>query len=104
MRFDETKQGEILGTLGGMRQLGNFLGPLTFNSLFSYMLSPDSFLHMPEIVFYIVAFISFGCFVVLLALFRKMPLDDLELLTQKKLEINTEEATRLLSPDSNIPV
>jgi len=73
-QFNKSQQGEVLGSIAGLRNLTLFLGPLIFNNLFAFYISENAWpFKIPGIVYFLCSFVWAICFCVAFFLFRYFP-------------------------------
>jgi len=61
-QFAPQDQGQVLGALNAVQNLGQFLGPLLFNNLFSFFISSSAPTYLPGAPFYAAAVTFFMAF------------------------------------------
>jgi len=68
--YSREKQGELMGVLSGLKTLTAFIGPLSFNNLFSFYISDNAWpFQIPGIIFYVATGMWIICFLMAVILF-----------------------------------
>ena len=96
--FEAKQQGEVAGVLAGLQTLASFIGPFLFNTMFSYFVSPDAIIQMPQIIFYMTSVFFLLILGASILLFRMVPHEEeVKLKSPKIVRINgDDEEERLL--------
>jgi hypothetical protein len=78
--------------------LASFIGPFIFNSMFSYFVSPNAIIQMPQIIFFITSVIFMVILAATILLFYMVPIEEeTKMRGPAMLKINeSEEEERLL--------